>query len=425
MWVAAIDFKKAFDSINHDKLWQTLKEQHVPSAYIKLLQELYAQQDATVKTDQHSRRFNIKRGVKQGDPLSSLLFNALLEHMFKRLKLRWTTDRFGIQLAHAANTRLTNLRFADDVLLIGRTKAAITLMLTDVYDLALDYGLELHPDKTYILYNDSKGTNRTSRAPVNIRGHTVQVLPFDSSTKYLGRLFTFNDYHTTEVHNRIACAWRKFHALRNELTSRRYPLRTRLRLFDGTITPTVLYACTSWTLTDDLATTLQRTQRRMLRLIVGTPRRNHQPSRCTNEQATMHPSATTGTHELLADTNKDDLEPWVDFIKRATHIAEATISKQNISQWTTAYLRRKWRWAQRLTTVPDNRWCRLITKWKPTTTEHRPVYRRQGRPRKRWRDDIDDYFDKIGTNNWYETGKAVCRQHEEKFIKLQKAKDDE
>jgi len=88
LWVAAIDFKKAFDSINHDKLWQTLKEQHVPSAYIKLLQELYAQQDATVKTDQHSRRFNIKRGVKQGDPLSSLLFNALLEHMFKRLKLR-------------------------------------------------------------------------------------------------------------------------------------------------------------------------------------------------------------------------------------------------------------------------------------------------------------------------------------------------
>ena len=131
----------------------------------------------------------------------------------------------------------------------------------------------------------------------------------------------------------------------------------------------------------------------------------------------MHPCATTDTHELL--------EPWVDFIKRATHIAEATISKQNISQWTTTYLRRKWRWAQRLTTVPDNRWCRLITNWKPTTTEHRPVYRKQGCPRKRWPDDIDDYFGKIGTNNWYETDKAIWRQHEEKFIKLQKTKEDE
>ena len=66
-------------------------------------------------------------------------------------------------------------------------------MLTDVYDLARDYGLELHPDKTVILYNGAKRNGHTNRSPVSIRGHTVRILPFSDSTKYLGRLFTFDD----------------------------------------------------------------------------------------------------------------------------------------------------------------------------------------------------------------------------------------
>ena len=411
LWVAAIDFKKAFDSINHDKLWQALNEQHVPTAYITLLQSLYAQQNATVKTDQHSRRFNIERGVKQGDPLSSLLFNALLEHLFKRLKLHWTTDRFGMQLGYSATTRLTNLRFADDVLLIGRTRAAITRMLTATYDLAREYGLELHPDKTCILHNNAKCNSRTDRTPVSICGNKVKVLPFSDTTKYLGRLFTFDNYHTIEIHNRISCGWRKFHALRDELTNKRYSLKSRLRLFNGTITPTVLYACTSWTMTTDLATTLQRAQRRMIRLIIGTPRRISQPQSDDTQQ--------------LGDTNSSDdhLERWDLFLQRTTRIAETAMSRHHIAQWHTIYLRRKWRWAQRLAILPNNSWCTLITNWRPDTTEQRPCYRRPGRPRKRWRDSIDDFFAQLSPDNYYSTtswaaatNHDLWRFHEEKFI---------
>ena len=331
LWVAAIDFTKAFDSIDHDKLWQALHEQQVPTSYEKLLQQLYAQQHATVKTDQHSRRFNINRGVKQGDPLSSLLFHALLEHIFKRLKLHWTANTFGIQLGHSAKTRLTNLRFADDVLLIGRIKAAIARMLTDVYDLARDCGLEL-------LHNGSKRSNHTSRSPANIRGHSVRVLPFADSTKYLGRLFTFDDYHATEIHNRFSCGWRKFHTLRDEVTNKRYPLRLRLRLFNGTVTPTILHACTSWTLTNDLLITLQRTQRRMLRMIIGTPRRTI-PSHQNNHSNDT--STTSTTLPPNQDASTDNLEPWVEFAQRATKIAETAMTKHRITHWTATYFGRK------------------------------------------------------------------------------------
>eukprot|EP00959_Pyramimonas_sp_CCMP1952_P390501 8183210-Pyramimonas_sp.AAC.1 len=61
----------------------------------------------------------MQRGVKQGDPLSSHLFNAVLEHVFLQVKPSWERKGFGIKLGHGRHTRLTNLRFADDVLLLA------------------------------------------------------------------------------------------------------------------------------------------------------------------------------------------------------------------------------------------------------------------------------------------------------------------
>ena len=98
--MSAVDFKKAFDTIDHNKLWQALHRQGVPPQYIHLLESLYSQQAATVKTDKSSRHFHIERGVKQGDPLSALLFNALLEDIFRQLKQRWSTHKHGVPLGH-------------------------------------------------------------------------------------------------------------------------------------------------------------------------------------------------------------------------------------------------------------------------------------------------------------------------------------
>ena len=79
IWLAAIDFQKAFDTVEHASLWHALADQNVPAGYIRLLQKLHEGQKTQVRTDVESKSFDIGRGTKQGDPLSSLLFNALLE----------------------------------------------------------------------------------------------------------------------------------------------------------------------------------------------------------------------------------------------------------------------------------------------------------------------------------------------------------
>ena len=163
-WVAAIDFKKAFDSISQNYLWQALDEQNVPDAYVSVLRNLYMEQSAQVKTDVLSRKFGVHRGTKQGDPLSSLLFNALLERVMSRVKKTFVDRKYGIQMGlgsveTADDTRLTNLRFADDVLVTGRTLQQLSDMLLLLRDESAASGLQLHPDKTKII----SSTNREHR----------------------------------------------------------------------------------------------------------------------------------------------------------------------------------------------------------------------------------------------------------------------
>ena len=81
LWICAIDFKKAFDTVEHDHLWESLYQQTVPHVYIKMLARLYSDQTANVVTDKVSRTFQIGRGTKQGDPISPELFNAVLDKL--------------------------------------------------------------------------------------------------------------------------------------------------------------------------------------------------------------------------------------------------------------------------------------------------------------------------------------------------------
>ena len=176
MWVAALDFKKAFDTVEHESIWAALKAQGVQRGYISLLQQLYEGQEATVKTDVTSRPFRLLQGTKQGDPLSSLLFNALLQHILEPLITEWQQKGKGVQLGLTTVTTLTNLRFADDVLLTSQTLPRLTTMLEDIVRAAQPHGLELHPSKTKILSNQTKRTGRASSRTARVEGMDLSLI---------------------------------------------------------------------------------------------------------------------------------------------------------------------------------------------------------------------------------------------------------
>ena len=100
MWIATIDFTKAFDSTTHKSIWKALNSCGINHEYISLLKKIYKDQKASVQTDVESNMFDIKKGTKQGDPLSSLLFNTVLQSSLKEVTQRWQKKKeMGIHLS--------------------------------------------------------------------------------------------------------------------------------------------------------------------------------------------------------------------------------------------------------------------------------------------------------------------------------------
>ena len=82
-----IDYTKAFDCVSHNKLWKILKEMEIPDHLTCLLRNLYAGQEATVRTGHGTELFQIGKGVRQGCIMSPCLFNLYAEYIMRNARL--------------------------------------------------------------------------------------------------------------------------------------------------------------------------------------------------------------------------------------------------------------------------------------------------------------------------------------------------
>ena len=397
-WLAAVDFMKAFDSVEHDSIWLALREQGVGEEYIALLQALYTDQTGVVTTAVRSKVFDIKRGTKQGDPLSTLLFNAVLEHVFGKLKVGWDRRGCGLEMSIGAKRFLSNLRFADDVLLFARTQQQLITMLAELQEAAASCGLKLHPDKTKILSNASMVKGGTTPNCGKLGDDDIEILAADEATKYLGRKVCFKNFHEVELEARITAAWSCFHKHKQELTSRFYPLRDRLRLFDSTVTPTVLYGCEAWVLKDQMKRRLRAVQRKMLRMVLGSRRRLE---RICDTSESVADTSVLSNDDTDSDASHYELEPWRDFLQRATHVAEERAQAAGMKEWLTVWRTRQWRWARKVVSGGRKKWSNVAIKWCPQLHTSQSNMRAQARPKKRWADDFHSYLPELGiTQSW-------------------------
>ena len=164
MWTATVDFTKAFDSISHKSIWEALKSCGVDHEYVSLLRKIYRDQKASVQTDEESNIFDIQKGSKQGDPLSGLLFNTVLQYSLKDETQRWQKKQERVCTCDHDHDCLTNLRFADDVMLFATPKGQLRKMMCEFKKATEKVGLRIHPDKTKILSNQSTINSDTKKA---------------------------------------------------------------------------------------------------------------------------------------------------------------------------------------------------------------------------------------------------------------------
>ena len=120
-----IDYANAFDCVDHNKLWKILKEMGIPDHLARLLRNLYAGQEATVRTGHRTTDwFRIGKGVRQGCILSPCLFNLYAEYIMRNAGLDDT--QAGLKISRR---NINNLRYADDTTLMAESEEDLKSLL--------------------------------------------------------------------------------------------------------------------------------------------------------------------------------------------------------------------------------------------------------------------------------------------------------
>ena len=137
-----------------------------------------------------------------------------------------------------SSTRLTNVRYADDVMLFAKSEEELIMMVELLTKAFAEVGLELNAAKSKILTNVE-----TAYSYVDIDENFVEIIEAGSHHKYLGRYLSGESMfrEQTEVNQRIQCAWYKFGTLKHTLCNRHISVNLRVKLFDAVVTPTILF----------------------------------------------------------------------------------------------------------------------------------------------------------------------------------------
>ena len=139
-----IDYAKAFDCVDHNKLWKILQEMGIPDHLTCLLRNLYARQEATVRTGHGTMDwFKIGKEVQQDCILSPCLFNFYAEYIMWNAGL--DESQTGIK---SARRNVNNLRYADDTTLMTESGEKLRSLLMRMKEESEKTGLKLNIQKT-------------------------------------------------------------------------------------------------------------------------------------------------------------------------------------------------------------------------------------------------------------------------------------
>lgn len=248
LYLAFIDYKKAFDTVTHDSVWNSLTDQGVSEVYINVIRNLYCNNIGRIKLERLGPVFPIMRGVRQGDPLSPTIFIAILETIFN--KLNWTN--FGINIQ---GKYLSHLRFADDIVILSETSSQLQLMIETLQETSANIGLEINPTKTRLMTNSLK-------KQINMDGNPLE---YENKYIYLGKTISFEkENNELEIDRRIQKTWNKFWGLK-EIFKSNMPTKLKTKAMNSSLLPCLTYGCQTWKFTVNVRRKITTCQRALER----------------------------------------------------------------------------------------------------------------------------------------------------------------
>jgi len=234
LWIAFVDLKAAFDSVDHMALWKLQRSLSLHSKVVDLMEGLYTDTYSCVNVDGvMSDWFAVGSGVRPGCKIAPDLFLGPMDHMMESMVHR---DMTGVTLRKV----FTDLDFADDVSLLAESPCS----RSDSYAGRgiCFWSLQINWSKTKIL----QVLSSTSSSTVQVAGGHVEVV---DAFVYLGCMTDSSGGSKGEVLRRIGIAQSCMKMLERRIWKSSIKLETKLRLYQTYIVPVLMYGCETWAAT--------------------------------------------------------------------------------------------------------------------------------------------------------------------------------
>lgn len=241
LYVCFVDYKKAFDRIEHQRLIEVLQEIGLDGREIIIIRNIYWKHKGCVRTENGNTDYiDIQRGVRQGCLLSPLLFNVYAEYII-RSSLQNRSEGAKIN-----GVIINNIRYADDTVVIAETEEQLQSLMSVLTEESNRAGLEVNAAKTKTMVFTRKANQHNTS--ININGQNLESV---QSYIYLGREMNKTLDHSREIRRRIEIARSGFTKMRSLLCHPKLAITIRLRTLKCYIWSLLLYGCETWTLKQD------------------------------------------------------------------------------------------------------------------------------------------------------------------------------
>lgn len=178
---AFVDFKQAYDSVDRDLLWRCLGKMGIHGKCLSILQQMYAHGNLCIKTqDGIGEAFTADLGVKQGDPLSPLLFGLYIDRVCCFIRTRVPTA--GVI---AGGIRADCILYADDLVLLAHDRERLQHLLNALAEFCTATKLKVNIEKTETVFFNKQWLEGAHRA-VKFEGRQIKM---STSFVYLGVVF--------------------------------------------------------------------------------------------------------------------------------------------------------------------------------------------------------------------------------------------